>query len=79
MTKVAVIQIVPFWFCFLSLTAVIFLSLQGLIYRFEFLMVVTVLCAGFTVVFFIISSVNEAQWKFGDEESTVEISSKKYV
>ena len=42
-------------------------------------MVVTVLCAGFTVVFFIISSVNEAQWKFGDEESTVEISSKKHV
>ena len=39
-------------------------------------MVVTVLCAGLTVVFFIISSVNEAQWKFGDEESTVEISSK---
>ena len=50
-----------------------------MIYRFEFLMVVTVLCAGLTVVFFIISSVNEAQWKFGDEESTVEISSKKYV
>ena len=47
-----------------------------MIYRFEFLMVVTVLCAGLTVVFFIISSVNEAQWKFGDEESTVEISSK---
>ena len=41
-------------------------------------MVVTVLCAGFTVVFFVISSVNEAQWKFGEEESTVEISSKKY-
>ena len=40
-------------------------------------MVVTVLCAGLTVVFFIISNVNEAQWKFGDEESTVEISSKK--
>ena len=39
-------------------------------------MVVTVLCAGFTVVFFIISNVNEAQWKFGEEESTVELSSK---
>jgi len=59
------------------LKAVFFLSLKGLIYRFEFLMVVTVLCAGLTVVFFIISNVNEAQWKFGDEESTVEISSKK--
>ena len=42
-------------------------------------MVVTVLCAGLTVVFFIISNVNEAQWKFGEEESTVEISSKKHA
>ena len=40
-------------------------------------MVATVLCAGLTVVFFIINNVNEAHWKFGDEESTVEISSKK--
>lgn len=55
------------------------LQYQGLIYRFEFLMVVTVLCAGLTVVFFIISSVNEAQWKFGDEESTVEISSALFT
>ena len=52
---------------------------QGLIYRFEFLMVVTVLCAGLTVVFFIITNVNEAQWKFGEEESAVEISSEKHV
>ena len=52
---------------------------QGLIYRFEFLMIVTVLCAGLTVVFFIITNVNEAQWKFGEEESTVEISSKKHL
>ena len=52
---------------------------QGLIYRFEFLMVVTLLCAGLTVVFFIITNVNEAQWKFGEEESTVEISSEKHV
>ena len=42
-------------------------------------MVVTVLCAGLTVVFFIITNVNEAQWKFGEEESTVEISSEKHV
>ena len=42
-------------------------------------MVVTVLCAGMTVVFFIISNVNEAQWKFGEEESTVQISSKTHV
>ena len=42
-------------------------------------MVVTVLCAGLTVVFFIISNVNEAQWKFGEEESTTEISSKIHV
>lgn len=55
------------------------LQYQGLIYRFEFLMVVTVLCAGLTVVFFIITSVNEAQWKFGEEESTVEISSALFT
>jgi len=55
------------------------LQYQGLIYRFEFLMVVTVLCAGLTVVFFIISNVNEAQWKFGEEESTVEISSALFT
>ena len=42
-------------------------------------MVVTVLCAGMTVVFFVISNVNEAQWKFGEEESTVEISSKEHI
>ncbi|KAJ7383344.1 hypothetical protein OS493_028422 [Desmophyllum pertusum] len=59
------------------------LKYQGLIYRFEFLMVVTVLCAGLTVVFFIISNVNEAQWKFGDhdheEDSTVEVSSALFT
>ena len=52
---------------------------QGLIYRFEFLMVVTLLCAALTVVFFVISSVNEAQWKFGEQETTVEISSKSFL
>lgn len=51
------------------------LQYRGLIYRFEFLMVVTVLCAGLTVAFFIISNINEAQWKFGEEEAAVEISS----
>lgn len=55
------------------------LQYQGLIYRFEFLMVVTVLCAGMTVVFFVISNVNEAHWKFGEEESTVEISSALFT
>lgn len=55
------------------------LQYQGLIYRFEFLMVVTVLCAGLTVVFFVISNVNEAQWKFGEEESTVELSSALFT
>lgn len=55
------------------------LQYRGLIYRFEFLLVVTILCAGLTVVFFVISSVNEAQWKFGEEESTVEISSALFT
>ncbi|KAK3749215.1 hypothetical protein QZH41_018268 [Actinostola sp. cb2023] len=55
------------------------LNYEGLIYRFEFLMVMTLLCAALTVVFFVISNVNEAQWKFGDEESTVEISSALFT
>ncbi|XP_031564321.1 protein wntless homolog [Actinia tenebrosa] len=55
------------------------LNYEGLIYRFEFLMVVTLLCAGLTVVFFVISNVNEAHWKFGSEESTVEISSALFT
>jgi len=39
-------------------------------------MVMTLLCAALTVIFFIITNVNEVQWRFGDEESSVEISSK---
>ncbi|EDO42569.1 predicted protein [Nematostella vectensis] len=55
------------------------LHYEGLIYRFEFLMVITLLCAALTVIFFVISNVNEAQWKFGSEESTVEISSALFT
>ena len=39
-------------------------------------MVVSLLCAGMTVVFFIITNVNEVHWKFAKEESMLEISSK---
>ncbi|KAI8509730.1 hypothetical protein Bbelb_121580 [Branchiostoma belcheri] len=51
-----------------------FLCFMGLIYRFKFLMLFTLLCAATTVIFFIISQVNEGHWKWG-EEHTVEINS----
>ncbi|XP_078656635.1 uncharacterized protein LOC144902877 isoform X2 [Branchiostoma floridae x Branchiostoma belcheri] len=38
---------------------------MGLIYRFKFLMLFTLLCAATTVIFFIISQVNEGHWKWG--------------
>ncbi|XP_066297973.1 protein wntless homolog [Branchiostoma lanceolatum] len=50
------------------------LHYEGLIYRFKFLMLFTLLCAATTVIFFIISQVNEGHWKWG-EEHTVEINS----
>ncbi|KXJ14740.1 protein wntless homolog [Exaiptasia diaphana] len=55
------------------------LNYEGLIFRFEFLMVVTLLCAALTVIFFIITNVNEAHWRFGEEESSVEISSALFT
>ena len=42
--------------------------MQGLIYRFSFLMVFTLLCAALTVILFIIGNVNEGHWKW--EEPT---------
>lgn len=38
----------------------------GLIYRFSFLMVFTLLCAAMTVILFIIGQVSEGSWKWGD-------------
>ncbi len=53
---------------------IILLMLQGLIYRFKFLMLGTILCAAITVIFFIISQVSEGHWKWG-EENTLEYTS----
>ncbi|KAK7488476.1 hypothetical protein BaRGS_00020261 [Batillaria attramentaria] len=47
----------------------------GLIFRFKFLMVTTLLCAALTVIFFIISQISEGQWKWGDEGIFMEYSS----
>uniref|UniRef100_A0A4W3GEG0 Wnt ligand secretion mediator n=1 Tax=Callorhinchus milii TaxID=7868 RepID=A0A4W3GEG0_CALMI len=49
------------------------LHYQGLIFRFKFLMLVTLTCAAMTVTFFIISQVNEGHWKWGD--FTVQVNS----
>ncbi|XP_043555308.1 protein wntless homolog isoform X3 [Chiloscyllium plagiosum] len=42
------------------------LHYEGLIFRFKFLMLVTLTCAAMTIVFFIISQVNEGHWKWGE-------------
>lgn len=39
---------------------------MGLIYRFSFLMVFTLLCAAMTVILFILGQVSEGHWKWGD-------------
>ncbi|XP_025111192.1 protein wntless homolog isoform X2 [Pomacea canaliculata] len=48
---------------------------SGLIFRFKFLMLTTLLCAALTVIFFIISQVSEGQWKWGDDGISLEYSS----
>uniref|UniRef100_A0AAY4D2L3 Wnt ligand secretion mediator n=1 Tax=Denticeps clupeoides TaxID=299321 RepID=A0AAY4D2L3_9TELE len=49
------------------------LHYEGLIFRFKFLMLVTLACAAVTVIFFIISQVNEGHWHWG--EHTVQVNS----
>merc|ERR1712226_841468 len=46
----------------------------GLIYRFKFLMIVTIICIGMTVAFFMVGQISEGQWKW-DEEINVEYTS----
>ncbi|GFN88098.1 protein wntless [Plakobranchus ocellatus] len=48
---------------------------SGLIFRFKFLMIVTLLCAALTVIFFILGQVSEGQWKWGDEDINIEYTS----
>ncbi|KAL8178493.1 UNVERIFIED_CONTAM: hypothetical protein K2H54_049251 [Gekko kuhli] len=49
------------------------MSLSGLIFRFKFLMLITLACAAMTVIFFIVSQVTEGHWKWGGY--TVELNS----
>ncbi|XP_071421424.1 protein wntless homolog [Pithys albifrons albifrons] len=42
------------------------LHYEGLIFRFKFLMLITLACAAMTVIFFIVSQVTEGHWKWGD-------------
>ncbi|XP_041646400.1 protein wntless homolog [Cheilinus undulatus] len=39
---------------------------KGIIFRFKFLMLVTLICAAMTVVFFILNQVSEGHWHWGD-------------
>ncbi|MBN3284552.1 WLS protein, partial [Polyodon spathula] len=41
------------------------LHYEGLIFRFKFLMLITLACAALTIIFFIISQVNEGHWHWG--------------
>ncbi|XP_018422821.1 PREDICTED: protein wntless homolog isoform X2 [Nanorana parkeri] len=49
------------------------LHYEGLIFRFKFLMLVTLACAALTTVFFITTQVSEGNWKWG--EFSVELNS----
>lgn len=42
------------------------LHYEGIIYRFKFLMLATVLCAAMTVVGFVLGQMAEGQWKWND-------------
>uniref|UniRef100_A0A8C4VZY8 Wnt ligand secretion mediator n=1 Tax=Gopherus evgoodei TaxID=1825980 RepID=A0A8C4VZY8_9SAUR len=42
------------------------LHYEGLIFRFKFLMLITLACAAMTIIFFIVSQVTEGHWKWGD-------------
>ena len=43
------------------------LLFQGLFFRFKFMMIVTLLCAACTVIFFIMSEVSDGEVKWGDD------------
>ncbi|RLV85287.1 hypothetical protein DV515_00016111 [Chloebia gouldiae] len=49
------------------------LHYEGLIFRFKFLMLITLACAAMTVIFFIVSQVTEGHWKWGD--MTIQVNS----
>ncbi len=61
------------------------ISPQGLIYRFRFLMSVTLICALCTVVFFVLSQFGESKWKWESssnvhvEYTSAFLTGEKYV
>ncbi|XP_063317589.1 protein wntless homolog isoform X2 [Pelmatolapia mariae] len=59
--------------CLPAMTKARRLHYEGLIFRFKFLMLVTLACAALTVIFFIISQVNEGHWQWGGH--TVQVNS----
>jgi hypothetical protein len=42
---------------------------EGIIYRFNFLLLSTIFCAGMTIAFFIINNINETHWRFSDSHT----------
>lgn len=67
-------ELFPFY-QYLSRLFDLLLIFQGLIFRFKFLMLLTLLCAALTVVFFIMSQLSEGKWKWGDDNISLEYSS----
>ncbi|KAG7206268.1 hypothetical protein KM043_003652 [Ampulex compressa] len=57
-----------------SMSSVRRLHYEGVIYRFKFLMIATLLCASLTVIGFILGQVAEGQWKW-DEDLHLELTS----
>ncbi|KAJ8679069.1 hypothetical protein QAD02_014856 [Eretmocerus hayati] len=50
------------------------LHYEGVIYRFKFLMIATLICASLTVIGFILGQVSEGQWKW-DQDIAIEMTS----
>eukprot|EP00057_Strongylocentrotus_purpuratus_P028432 XP_011682906.1 PREDICTED: protein wntless homolog [Strongylocentrotus purpuratus] len=51
------------------------LHYEGLIYRFRFFMIFTLICAVMTAIFFIFSQINEGNWKWGEDKHNIQYSS----
>ena len=52
---------------------------QGLIYRFQVVLLVTVICATFTVVFFFLSQLSEGSWRWEESNLSIEYTSAFYT
>jgi hypothetical protein len=44
---------------------------EGIMYRFKFLFLATLICAAMTISFFIINNLNETHWRFSDDSYTI--------